>query len=94
MTTCTDCNNLTTHCECGLFRSSARTSGRATPNVVPATVAIQSYCEAGNWTLISPDGRVWVDPAPGNLLHVLAVNEWHKRFEPAPPVRKDELPDA
>ena len=57
----------------------SNTSGRATMAVptaeglIDAMAAIEASCTAGKWTLIAPDGRVWMNADPMILLEALAA---------------------
>ena len=54
------------------------TSGRATMAVptlegmVDAIEALKASCDAGKWTLLAPDGRVWMNADPMILFAALA----------------------
>ena len=58
---------------------SAQTSNRPTMAVptlegmTDAMEALQASCEAGKWTLLAPDGRVWMNQDPMILFAALAA---------------------
>lgn len=58
--------------------ASAETSTKATmavptaEGIIDAMKAIEASCEAGKWTLIAPDGRVWMNADPMILFAALA----------------------
>ena len=41
--------------------------------MVDVIEALQASCEAGKWTLIAPDGRVWMNTDPMILFAALAA---------------------
>ena len=57
---------------------SAQTNGRAAmivptlEGMVDAMDALKASCEAGKWTLLAPDGRVWMSADPMALFATLA----------------------
>lgn len=61
-----------------IIKPATYTSGRATmqvPTLEGITDAIESLkasCEAGKWTLLAPDGRVWMNQDPMILFCALA----------------------
>lgn len=62
---------------CDLRVQQNYTSGSATMAVptaegmLDAMEALQASCEAGKWTLIAPDGRVWMNADPMILFAAL-----------------------
>lgn len=40
--------------------------------MIDAIEALRASCEAGNWTLIAPDGRVWMNTNPMILFAALS----------------------
>lgn len=56
-----------------------QTNGRATMAVptlegmTDAMDALQASCKAGKWTLLAPDGRVWMNKDPMILFALLAA---------------------
>ncbi len=41
--------------------------------ITDAMEAIQASCEAGKWTMVAPDGRVWMNADPMILFAALAA---------------------
>ena len=41
--------------------------------ITDAMDALQASCKAGEWTLLAPDGRVWMNKDPMILLAALAA---------------------
>ena len=68
----------TPHCGKATCVPPTQTNGKATMAVptaegmVDAMQALQASCEAGKWTLLAPDGRVWMNQDPMILFAVLA----------------------